>query len=992
MFSIRDFTSRSASTRYLSMVLAFLMAGTGTIPATLAPHVVYANDITPPPPPPPQTPIIGFIDTHFHQFSNLGFGGFEVWGSPVDPSLDPNAPDDAARARALPDSDYIYVKDADINNIHAMLGVAVKDTPFATHGNFPNCPTSDPCYRVTIHGTDGADDLLNTAISDGTHDTNGYRASGSDPGMQWPTWNAVTTQQAYWEWLQRAHQHGLKMITMTAVNNAMLCNLGVGLSAFGCGDDAAVVRQIQGAKALETYIDQKAGGPGQGFYRIVYNSSQAREAIEQGKLAVMLGVEVDTPKGCTSNMDCSEQVASLVQGYYDMGVRSVFPVHVIDNAFAGTALYTSLFEFNNWFVNNHSFWDVTTACAVAGDSMTLSWRDGIRDVFTTELKVALVLSVPAAIAAIGIAIGLGGVLLGPAIAALSPLIAPLAAALPILGLVIAAAGAILAVAGILIDIVASMFAHFGPVGASTEANCNNRPLTPAGELLINALIDHKMLIEVDHTDRRAFDRIMQIAEGRHYPGIVAGHTGLMGAAATTTADPEKSGRHEGTKTDVMALRIKNIGGFISLALHQGGRDRLRDISSTYGAPFDCGNSSQTFAQVYLYGTKTLGLQAVGIGSDMNGFSEWVAPRFGTDPCAGDHDAGYVAADAGVQYGPSLMDYFHNPLSKYTFGNRTWDYNTEGLAHVGLYPDFIADLQAIGLGGELGPLFNSVEAYVKMWEKIDDVTAPTVQCGTVGEEWHAADVSVPCNAYDLGWGLKIASEANFLLTTAVAPGTETGNASTGTHAAICDGTNRCTDVIPAIAGINVDKKVPDVVLTTPASGTPTFLLSQVVASSYSCSDGGSGLAECSGPIASGATLDTSVGAHSFTVHAVDNVANAVDVPHPYNVAFAVCMLYDPTKIKTAGSTVPIKLQLCNASGVNVSNPAITLQATAVTRISTSVSGTPDDSGNANADNMFRYDASGYIYNLSTRGYLPGRYALSFTATGDPTTHTVQFQLR
>lgn len=45
MFSIRDFTSRSASTRYLSMVLAFLMAGTGTIPATLAPHVVYANDL-----------------------------------------------------------------------------------------------------------------------------------------------------------------------------------------------------------------------------------------------------------------------------------------------------------------------------------------------------------------------------------------------------------------------------------------------------------------------------------------------------------------------------------------------------------------------------------------------------------------------------------------------------------------------------------------------------------------------------------------------------------------------------------------------------------------------------------------------------------------------------------------------------------------------------------------------------------------------------------
>jgi hypothetical protein len=107
----------------------------------------------------------------------------------------------------------------------------------------------------------------------------------------------------------------------------------------------------------------------------------------------------------------------------------------------------------------------------------------------------------------------------------------------------------------------------------------------------------------------------------------------MGAAQPTTSDPEKSGRHEGTKTDVMVERIKNIGGFISLALHQGGRDRLQDISSAYGVPFDCGNSSQTWAQVYLYGTQDLGLPAVGFGSDFNGFSEWIAPRFGDGACS-----------------------------------------------------------------------------------------------------------------------------------------------------------------------------------------------------------------------------------------------------------------------------------------------------------------------------------------------------------------------
>ena len=80
--------------------------------------------------------------------------------------------------------------------------------------------------------------------------------------------------------------------------------------------------------------------------------------------------------------------------------------------------------------------------------------------------------------------------------------------------------------------------------------------------------------------------------------------------------------------------------------------------------------------------------------------------------------------------------------------------------------------------------------------------------------------------------------------------------------------------------------------------------------------------------------------------------------------------------------------------SASDPSIALQATAVTQISSSVSGVPDDSGNANPDNVFRYDASlpGYVYNLSTNGYLTGTYALSFTVTGDPTTHAVQFQLR
>jgi microsomal dipeptidase-like Zn-dependent dipeptidase len=992
----RYIAHRRAATRGLAVVLSVTLAATGAIPAGLAPRTVYAQHVTLPPPPPPRAPIVGFIDTHLHQFANLAFGGFEVWGSPVDPLLDPAASDDTAAARALPDSDYIYVADDQIGAIRAALGLPVSGTPSATHDFFPQCPTSDPCYRVTIHGMNGGDDLLNFQITNANHGTTGYRPSGGGPSMDWPRWNTVTTQQAYWQWLERAYQHGLKMITMTAVNNTVLCNLGVGIAAYGCDDDSAVLRQIQGAKDLEAYIDARAGGPGLGFYRIVYSGPEARQAITDGKLAVMLGVEVDTPMGCASNVDCSAMAAAIVQHYYDLGVRVVYPVHVVDNAFGGTALYTPLFEFNNYLVNGQQFWDVTNACGV-GDPMPISWRDGLRDSFTPLLKLGIVAALPGALGVIAGALALGGLGLTSAIASLAGLLAPITAAAPLLGLMLAVAGTSTAVAGLLGPLLTDAFVQFGPVGGATDPNCNNRPLTPAGTALINALIDHKMIVDVDHTDRRVFDGILDIAEARHYPGIVSGHTGLTGAALLTPTDGSVSVSHEGNKTDVMVKRIANLGGFISLIPHQSDRKHIRNISSADGIPFDCGNSSESWAQVYLYATENLQLPAVGIGSDFNGFAEWSAPRFGVpggpEPCDGDHDTPYNPAP-GVNYGPGLLDYYGNPLPQYTFGSRTWDYNVDGLAHVGLYPDFIADLQAIGLGDKLGPLFNSAEAYVRMWEKIYDTDPPTVTCGTVGSDWQASNVSVPCSAYDTGWGLQNAADASFALSTSVPAGVETAIASTGTHAPICDAGGNCTGVIPAITGIKVDKKNPTVAITTPSDNLPTYTLNQVLVATYSCSDGGSGIATCTGPIASGLALDTSVGAHAFTVHAQDNVGNSVDVAHPYNVAFGVCLLYDPTKVKTAGSTIAIKVQLCTGSGANVSDPSITLQATSIARISSTITGVPDDSGSANPDNVFRYDVSlpGYTFNLSTKGYLTGTYALSFTATGDPTTHTVQFQLR
>lgn len=968
--------------KYVRPLALFLIA------LLMRPSIAIANDVTPPAAPPARPAIVGFIDTHLHQFANLGFGGLELWGSPMDPTKDPNADIEVARARALPSSDFIYVPEAEAGDYVGVAGVAVS-------GPSIPCPDgSGPCVKLTLHGPNGGNDLLNKVIPNGSesHGTLGY------PIMDgWPAFDVLTVQQAYWEWLERAHQNGMKLMVMLAVNNSVLCQLALHRTSFGCGDDGAVARQIQGAKDLEAYIDAKAGGPGQGFYRIVYSAAEARAAIYAGKMAVVLGTEVDTKWGCTvGSAGCTEgYVADRVQEYYDAGVRVVYPVHLIDNKFGGAAVYTGIFELNNLLVNGSFF-------TMAGCDAPYEWRSDIRKIID-DAKIG----VTAAMAGMVLSGGALFPVLDLIIAGLF-LAAPLFAwFMPVVGLFFAGALApFLALPGLgsAVLVFAAGFLIWqlpGSVGDAAQGNCNTRGLTAEGETLINALIDREMLIDIDHTDTHTFNAIMNIAESRHYPGIVSGHTGLVGASKTRAEagegfDPSHSGRHEGNKTDEAVGRILDAGGFVSLGIFGGHRDALRDYSSTDAVAFDCGRSSQGFAQNYLYATKHLGMTAVGLGSDINGFAGYVAPRYGAKACGGEMAPGYEPnrPDGRLDYANATV-YGDVSLTQYTFGNRTWDFNVDGFANVGLFPDFLADLKAIGLtDAELAPIFNGVEAYVRMWEKANDSEAPEVRCGTVGEEWHAQDVSVPCLSFDVGWGLGNTDDADFSLSTSVANGTETDAASTGTHAAVCDTDHNCSSTIAAITGINVDKKDPSVVVSTPAAGTPTYLLNEVVNASYNCTDGGSGVKTCSAPVASGAAIDTTLGAHAFTVTGIDNVDHTVLVPRPYNVTFKICVLYDETKVHKAGSTVPVKLAICDAANNNVSTASVVLTATGVTQLSTSAAGAVEDAGNANPDNNFRFDASlnGYIFNLKTAGMTTGTYALTFTATGDPIPHQVKFQVR
>ncbi|HJR90780.1 MAG TPA: DNA/RNA non-specific endonuclease [Aeromicrobium sp.] len=202
-----------------------------------------------------------------------------------------------------------------------------------------------------------------------------------------------------------------------------------------------------------------------------------------------------------------------------------------------------------------------------------------------------------------------------------------------------------------------------------------------------------------------------------------------------------------------------------------------------------------------------------------------------------------------------------------------------------------------------------------------------------------------------------------------------------------------------AGVNgnnppLDETPPSITIASPSA--VTYVVGQTVIANYSCSDIGSGLATCAGPVPSGQVISTSVpGAGVFTVTASDIAGNTTSRSVSYSVGYSICALYDQTKAHKAGSTVPIRLQVCNNSGTSVSSPAISVVATGVVRLADNVPGVLEDSGKANPDNQFRFVPAGggaYVFNLSTKGLAPGTYALVFMVASDPTPHTVQFQVR
>ena len=200
-------------------------------------------------------------------------------------------------------------------------------------------------YGVTValqdcvdHQPNGAgavvENFISTGSPAGTHSTEGWPSFAG-----WPRDESQTHEGTYWKWIERAWRSGLRLMVNDLVENRALCEL-YPLKQNNCNDMASAYKQAVDMRALQDYIDAQFGGPGKGFFRLVRTPAEARRVINDGKLAVVLGIEVSEVLDCgqfNGMPKCSAaQIDSELDKLYAAGVRSMFPVHKFDNALGGT--------------------------------------------------------------------------------------------------------------------------------------------------------------------------------------------------------------------------------------------------------------------------------------------------------------------------------------------------------------------------------------------------------------------------------------------------------------------------------------------------------------------------------------------------------------------------------------------------------------------------------------------------------------------------------
>ena len=419
----------------------------------------------------------------------------------------------------------------------------------------------------------------------------------------WPHPKSLTHEQSYYKWLERAWMGGLRVFVNLFVENGVLCEL-YPLKQNSCNEMESVRLQHRHILALENYIDAQSGGPGKGWFRIVRSPMEARRVINQGKLAVVMGIEISRLFGCRIQNEvpqCDEAtIDAQLAEVHGWGVRQMELINKFDNALGGVAgdggTIGPVVNSGNYYETG-KFWQFQHCDGHAHDNPQATGHESVEQ----------------------------------------------------LGL-----------------------QAFLPAGSAPvypdPPHCNIRGLSSLGEHLVRRMMERKMLIDPDHLSVLARRQLLSIVEAAGYGGNVSSHSW-----STPDAYP----------------RIYKTGGFV--APYAGNTtsfvEEWRSLRPQRDPRFHFG---------------------FGYGADMNGFGSQGLPRPGNESNPVSYP--FRSFDGGVM------------LDKQVSGERVYDINVDGVAHYGLYPDWLEDLRMIAGQQIVDDMAQGAEAYLQTWERADGIRA------------------------------------------------------------------------------------------------------------------------------------------------------------------------------------------------------------------------------------------------------------------------------
>ncbi len=291
--------------------------------------------------------------------------------------------------------------------------------------------------------------------------------------VDWPAPESLTHEGTYYRWMERAWRGGQRLFVNLLVENNKLCEV-YPLKKNSCDDMDSVRLQAQRMYEFQDYIDAQFGGPGKGFYRIVKNPWQARQVINAGKMAVIMGMETSIPFGCTMKADVPQctlpEISRQLDELEKLGVRQLELVNKFDNALSGVAGdsgTTGIAVNSANFLETASFWDMEHCEPADGESHDRN-QLGPADITPDEQD--------ALFGAIGDLLGLADAV---------PVAPPV----------------------------------YGP-----PDHCNSRGLTTLGAETINEIVDRQLVFDPDHMSVKARNTALDQVEELGYPGVISSHS------------------------------------------------------------------------------------------------------------------------------------------------------------------------------------------------------------------------------------------------------------------------------------------------------------------------------------------------------------------------------------------------------------------------------------------------------------------------------------